>query len=188
MQFFNCIKPLSFRQYNFNAQKICEQFLPREKIFKRIQTVKLNNILKDYTNVVRDTGNLSFEIIIIFLQTISVKCPLYLFVFYCYPFFQDIFCFSYFVVYMHPSCACCAQNRGCLAVKRTWSHSCFVKVFVDFKPLFFLFSFNLLFWSKFVLYLWTMNIWTLRLVFSTGLFLFFLGIIIGNRETTNIVL
>ena len=31
---------------------------------------------------------------------------------------------------------CSAQDRGCLPFWSTWSHSCFVKEFVDTKPLF----------------------------------------------------
>ena len=41
---------------------------------------------------------------------------------------------------------CCAQDRGCLSFWSTWSHSCFVKVFVDSN----LFSFCFRFIFQFV--------------------------------------
>ena len=61
------------------------------------------------------------------------------------------------------------QGRWCLSFMSTWSHSSFIKEFVDSKPLFLLFSYYLLVCFTFVLSLWTMHFWSLTSVFYTGL-------------------
>ena len=64
---------------------------------------------------------------------------------------------------------CYAQDSWCLPFMGTWSHSCFIKEFVDSNPLFLLISFCLLVCFKFMLSLWTMHFRSLTLVFYTGL-------------------